>query len=144
MENKHVPLISKFVVFIYIIYLQLYENSHHLVSSLIHSIIRLFNFTNLVNVKLYITVVLIWISRVTNEFESLFKWLWTICIFSSVECLFVCCAVFFFYWVVYHFDDLENFFMYSGYQTIVAFICCIHRLPGCGLSFQIIVSLCRS
>lgn len=95
MENKHVPLISKFVVFIYIIYLQLYENSHHLVSSLIHSIIRLFNFTNLVNVKLYITVVLIWISRVTNEFESLFKWLWTICIFSSMECLFVCCAIFF-------------------------------------------------
>lgn len=68
--------------------LQLYENSQHPGSSLIQSIVRLFNFIKFVSAEFYITMVLIQICHY-EEFEYLFKWPWTICISSFTKCPFM-------------------------------------------------------
>lgn len=123
------------------IYLRFYWNAHHFVSSLMHSIVQLYNFTNLMRVKFYIIVVWISISHITNEIECLFKWLWTICVSAPERCPLMYCASFFYCVISFRGWRISLYVLNTNYCW---FICCTYRLPFCGLSFDINISFCSS
>lgn len=90
--------------------------------------------------KWFPIVVLIYISLMNNDAEYLFTCLLILWMFSLEKRLFKTLPIYF-NWVICHYIELLEFFIYYRYKVSVRYMIYKHFLPFCGLSFHIPVSI---